>query len=118
MKNFSDLLATQPDIDIEISITVLESQQVIIVVNGQEVYNQWTVNDAVWSGSVPLPEPLTIQVSHKSAYVVSLLIDGWQARPHWGSDSHGLWKFDTESLPFYQWHHTATGQGWLLIPQL
>lgn len=118
MKNFSDLLATQPDIDIEISITVLESQQVIIVVNGQQVYNQWTVNGTEWHGTLPLLQPLAITVNYQSAYVASLLIDGWQARPEWGTELQGCWQFNTDLLPFYQWRHKATGQGWLLIPQL
>jgi hypothetical protein len=65
---------------------------------------------------LPLLEPIAVQVDHQGAYVSSLIIDNWQARPQWGQELQGRWQFDTELQPFYQWHHVITGQGWLLQP--
>lgn len=120
MKNFSELLATQTEtyIDIEISVVLCELQAVLISVNGCSVLNCWSNTGTKWKGQVPLTSPIDIAVTHQSAYVDSLLIDGWQARPQWGTENPGLWQFSTQGQPFYQWQHHATGQGWLLIPHL
>jgi hypothetical protein len=120
MKNFFELLATRPDryINIEISVALRELQTVLITVNGCSVLNYWSDTGTIWQGRVPLTEPMDITVAHQSAYVDSLLIDGWQARPQWGTEHPGLWQFSTQGQPFYQWQHRVTGQGWLLIPQL
>jgi len=56
----------------------------------------------------PLTQPLKITlVEYKP-----ITIDGFPIMEHHGRWDNDRWIFDTE-VPFYQWKHQATDQGWL-----
>lgn len=115
MKNFYELLATDLAIALELLITV-HSGNVEIVINNQPQLAQQTANGVMVCVALPLLQPIDVSVHHQGAYVNSLLLDGWQARPHWGTEYSNMWQFTTNGQPFYRWKHQATGQGWLLSP--
>lgn len=116
MKNFLELLATNLAVDIDITVepTVLGSIQVII--NDRCIYDNTMHRNTDLHYTVPLLEPIEIVVTHSGATVSSLKFDGWESRPVHGQDFTGMWRFTTDGLPFYQWQHHATAQGWLLLP--
>lgn len=87
MKNFSDLLAIDSYIDIEICTD-----------KGITRY-QWD-----------LLKPLTI-ISYNP---LSVLVDGIEIL-EFGYVQNGNWRVRHDE-PFYRWWHRATGQGWLLEP--
>ena len=117
MKNFSELLATNLAVDIDLNIFPLVSSPVEVVVNSQCIYNTVMQHCTPFHYSVPVLEPIEIIVFHSGITVLSLCFDGWESRPVHGSDAMGVWRFTTNGLPFYQWWHHATAQGWLLTPK-
>jgi hypothetical protein len=117
MKNFSELLATNLAVDIDLNIFPLVSSPVEVVVNSQCIYNTVMQHRTPFHYSVPVLEPIEIIVFHSGITVLSLCFDGWESRPVHGSDAMGVWRFTTNGLPFYQWWHHATAQGWLLTPK-
>ncbi|NDB65911.1 MAG: hypothetical protein EB168_09630 [Euryarchaeota archaeon] len=85
MNNFSELLDTKPYLEINIDgIT--------------------TCGPMTWSVTVPLVITLT---AYRTTTVDGFLIEDWQ-----GETTEHRWRFDTV-VPFYQWKHHATAQGWL-----
>lgn len=85
MNNFSELLDTKQYLEINIDgIT--------------------TCGPMTWSVTVPLVITLT---AYRTTTVDGFLIEDWQGE----TTEHG-WRFDTV-VPFYQWKHHATAQGWL-----
>lgn len=116
MKNFSELLATEFYIDIELTAEPKTSDAVSVWLNGVCVYSESVTEPVTFRTAVPLLAPLEIQV--QGAYVSSLQFDGWESRPEHGQELPSEWQFSTQGLPFYQWQHHATGQGWLLQPQM
>jgi hypothetical protein len=115
MNNFYELLATDLTIALELLITV-HSGNVEIVINNQPQLAQQTANGVMVCVTLPLLQPIDVNVRHQGAYVSSMLLDGWQARPQYGIEHPGLWQFTTNEQLFYHWKHQATGQGWLLRP--
>lgn len=115
MKNFLELLATDFSIDIEL-VAEPRSAELSVWLNGDCIYSQSAVQTVKLKTNVPLLRPLEIRV--RGAYVSSLKFDGWESRPEHGQELPGEWQFSTQGLPFYQWQHHATGQGWLLKPQM
>lgn len=114
MKNFLELLATNFGIDI--SMTIVPGQgDVEVWINGQQIYDHAMVKTTVLKYQIPILQPVEIQVLHTGAYVESLTFDGWESRPQHGQELLGCWQLTT-TVPFYQWKHQATGQGWLLEP--
>lgn len=87
-----------------------------VIVNNQCVYSNEMKHSTTFDYSVPLLTPIEISIFHSGIDVVGLEFDRWQARPTWGQDVMGMWRFSTDQLPFYQWKHHATAQGWLLMP--
>jgi hypothetical protein len=118
MKTFLELLDTQFDIIIEIKIKLSKQQQIRLAVNDKVEVDNMFDQSFSWQGSIDLISPVSIIIDHHDAYVESLEFDGWQARPQWGIELPHQWVFNTSGLSFYQWKHSATGQGWLLKPQL
>lgn len=116
MKTFLDLLATNLAVDIDMAVEPRQPGMVEIVVNGKCIYNNEMKHSTSFHYPVPLLTPIEISIFHHGVDVVSLEFDGWQARPQWGQDSMGVWRFSTDQLAFYQWKHHATAQGWLLMP--
>jgi hypothetical protein len=116
MKNFSELLATELSIDIDMTVVPIAPSTVEVVINGQCLYTGLMQQRTDFHCSVPLLEPVEITVFHSGATVLSSCFDEWESRPVHGQDTMGVWRFTTGNLPFYQWCHHATAQGWLLEP--
>jgi len=115
MKNFSDLLATNFVIRINLVLEARLSGPVQVVVNTDIIYNDTVAALTTLHHSVDLLEPVDITIHHQGAYLKSLQFDGWEARPQHAQEIDGVWQFQTR-IPFYQWKHHATAQGWLLQP--
>lgn len=116
MKNFLELLATDLSVDIDLVVVPAAAGPAQVVINSKCIYNSRMQHSADFHYSVPLLEPIEITVRHTGASVPSLKFDGWEIRPMHGQDAIGVWQFTTDGLPFYQWRHHATAQGWLLEP--
>jgi hypothetical protein len=117
MKNFSDLLATNFVIRIDLVLDARSSGPVQVVINTDIIYDDTMTSLINLHHTVDLLEPIDITISHRGAYLKSLQFDGWEARPQHAQEIDGVWRFQT-SIPFYQWKHHATSQGWLLTPQV
>ena len=116
MKNFLELLATNLSIGIDFAVVPVAPGTVEVVVNGQCIYHGVMQRTTDFYYAVPVLEPIEITVFHSGITVLSLCFDGWESRPVHGRDAIGVWRFTTDGLPFYQWQHHATAQGWLLEP--
>jgi len=116
MKNFLELLATNLSIGIDLVVVPVVSGTVEVVVNGNCIYNTVMQHSTDFHYSVPVLEPIEITVFHTGVTLPSLKFDEWESRPIHGQDTMGVWRFTTNGLPFYQWRHHATAQGWLLEP--
>lgn len=118
MKNFLDLLDTDFSIDIEIEIEPQVSGMIHVWLDNVCIYSRNLDRPVKLSTSTPALKPIEIRVEHSGAYVRSLKFDGWESRPAYGTEQPNEWHFSTDGLPFYRWQHCATGQGWLLAPQM
>lgn len=118
MKKFLELLGTPDNIVIDLQVEVAKPQQIVLSINRICLIDQFVTQALTWQGSINLLEPFLLTIDHDSAYVKSLKFDGWEARPQWGTETPKQWQFDTNGAIFYNWKHAATGQGWLLLPQL
>lgn len=87
MKHFSDLLATDSWLEIEIQTA---------------------------QGQMSLRWPLLVPIDLSVHDPVSVCIDGMQVVDY-GYHDRGHWRI-TLHEPFYRWRHRVTGQGWLLEP--
>ena len=116
MKNFLELLATNLSVDIDLVVVPVATVPIQVVINGTCIYNSRMQHSTDFHYSVPLLEPIEINVFHSGATVPSLKFDGWESRPVHGQDATGAWRFTTDGLSFYQWQHHSTAQGWLLEP--
>ena len=116
MKNFLELLATNLAVDIDLAVAPWVPGNVEVVVNGQCIYHGIMQHNTDFHYAVPVLEPIEITVFHSGATVPSLCFDEWESSPIHGQDAMGVWRFTTAGLPFYQWRHHATAQGWLLEP--
>ena len=115
MKNFSDLLATNFVIGIDLVLDAPRSGPVQVVINSDIIYDDTMTNVTTLHHEVDLLAPIDITIRHQGAYLKSLQFDGWEARPQHAQEIDGVWQFQTQ-IPFYQWKHHATAQGWLLQP--
>ena len=116
MKNFLELLATNLSVDIDLVVVPTTPGLTEVMINGKCIYDSIMQHSTDFHYTVPLLEPIEINVLHNGATVPSLKFDGWESRPVHCQDVMGMWRFTTNGLPFYQWQHHATAQGWLLEP--
>lgn len=146
MKNFSELLATNLSIDLELVLRpVIDNgaPYVDVVIDGKQIYSHAMVKSTVFRVSTLLLNPLDISITlsgkqysveQETAVVIeSLKVDGFDLVPRYLAQVkyaheqgqgpagayigfNGLWQLK-HMIPFYQWKHTATGQGWLLTPR-
>jgi len=142
MKNFSDLLATDLQLDLAMSIDPVGMPDTEIKINQQLVYQGRLLDTFAISKQLPLRDGLVISVKLKNkiyelhpdtAIVLTRIsVDGFDIIPAWTQlaqyvNDHdiddptsylgfnGEWKLEILQ-PFYQWRHQVTGQGWLLRP--
>ena len=87
MKNFSDLLATDPILDIW------------VMADHEQRLMHW-----------PLARPLNLTIANAR----SVKVDGMEMID-FGYFQDQQWIIHHDK-PFYQWRHEVTGQGWLLKP--
>ena len=142
MKNFSDLLATDLQLDLSMRVEPVGVPDIEIRINQQLVYQGQLLDTFTIARQLPLLDGLLISVKLKNkiygsksdtAIVLNQIsIDGFNIVPAWTQlaqyvndhDNHdptsyigfnGEWKLEIPQ-PFYQWRHQVTGQGWLLHP--
>lgn len=88
MKNFSDLLATEASLTIE------------ILTDQEQSCQEW-----------PLVRPVDLVIKHAR----SVKVDGMEMM-EFGYWQQEHWHIHHDQL-FYRWRHHVTGQGWILDPQ-
>lgn len=145
MKNFLELLATDPKIDIEIRLSVIKENgapHCVVKVNDSVLYHGHQDHDLVLSSQVSVTDTIEIVVTmdgkqysgtKETAIILqSISVDGFAIVPNWthlarydndqGHDQptsylgfNGTWRFAIDQ-PFHVWKHHVTGQGWLLEP--
>jgi hypothetical protein len=142
MKNFSDLLATDLQLDLAISVTPIGCPDTEIWVNQNLMYQGQPSGTLDISTKLPLLSAFSISVRLKNKIYLSesetaivlnkISIDKFDIVPAWThlaryNNDHdicsptsymgfnGEWRLEI-TQPFYQWHHQVTGQGWLLHP--
>jgi|694.fasta_scaffold40585_2 hypothetical protein len=141
MNKFLELLATEKTLDVVLILRPIGCPQLQVTINNQVLYHNQLNESIVLQHRVPLLDPLTVTVTlsdkvygqTETAVVIEQLdIDSFSIVPAWTqtakySNDHnycdptnylgfnGSWVLATD-IPFYQWKHTVTGQGWLLQP--
>lgn len=115
MKTYLDLLDTKFDINVEMLLTAAHGHAKVIL-NGDIVFDGAIAGQQVIQHTVPLLDPIRLEIQHSGVELASMRFDQWEARPQHGEYQPGTWRFNTD-IPFYQWWHHATAQGWLLRPQ-
>ena len=142
MKNFLDLLATDLQLDLAMSVKPVGIPDIEIRINQQLIYLGRLLDTFTISKQLPLLSGLSISVKLKNkiygsvpdtAVVLNQIsIDGFDIIPTWTQMAqyvndhdiddptsylgfNGEWKLEIQQ-PFYQWRHQVTGQGWLLHP--
>ena len=146
MKNFSDLLAINADIEIKISVTpicnngnprcrILINDQVCyddVLSGAQHLSSRVGLNDAICI-TVEMSDKVYSQERETAVVIDQIAIDGFDLIPdcthlaHYENDQSVqtgpvsyLGFNGTWTLdikePFYRWRHRVTGQGWLLEP--
>ena len=114
MNNYLDLLGTELSINIEMTLESVNGQA-MVVINGNTVYNGPVSGTVNLTHTAPLLTPVSLAIQHSGVYLASLKFDDWQARPQHAWEVDGVFVLDTK-VPFYQWQHHVTAQGWLLTP--
>jgi hypothetical protein len=147
MNNFSELLATEVSLPVEIVLEPVFSTHAphtMITVAQQVLFSGPLTQPVTLSCCVDLLAQFEILIElnskddhkdHTSAVVIAqLIIDSHDLVPQWSHLAYysndrnynsptthlgfnGTWKLDINE-PFYRWWHRATGQGWLLLPDL
>lgn len=144
MKNYLDLLATNLQLDLAMSIDPVGAPDTEIWINQQLIYQGLLLDTFTISKQLPLLSGLLISVKLKnktyelnpdSAIVLNRIsVDGFDIIPAWTQlaqyvNDHdiddptsylgfnGEWKLAIPQ-PFYQWRHQVTGQGWLFYPKM
>lgn len=145
MNRFSDLLAIDSSIRLAIRLGVIHDNgypTASLTVNDDVIRYQPLMDTVEHVVELPLLDPIKIEITmldkqysqHQETAVLieSVNIDGFEIVPGWthlaeyhserglqGPTSYlgfnGTWKLSIP-LPFYQWRHQITGQGWLLRP--
>lgn len=145
MKNFLDLLATRPRIDVSLNLRPISDNGdpcCRIKINNKVMYQGLLHQDIKLNTSVALKENISIEVSlqnknyhptQETALIIQdLMIDDFNVVPDWThlasyQNDHavssptsylgfnGTWHLCIDQT-FYLWRHRVTGQGWLLLP--
>ena len=125
MKNFSEALATKPNLKLTINLILTPVGKDIpceVSVNNETVFDQSISSIQTITGDVDLLDPIDIRVKiqreHPQAIQVILVVDGWEVIPkyqHHANPPTNYINTNEEwslSIPeFYSWYHKITGQG-------
>ena len=142
MKNFSDLLATDLQLDLVLVAEPIGVPDVEIWINQQLIHQGQVSAPITVSTQLPLLTGFSVIVKLKNKVYTSesetaivltrLCVDVFDISPQFThlaqyNNDHafneptsyigfnGEWKFEVDR-PFYQWRHVNTGQGWLFQP--
>lgn len=124
MNTFSDLLDTNPKLNVRVTVTRHGRTVDLITLN----YTRLLKDKNFVTVDLLSPIKLTVDLldfdEGLSGIEISLSINGLEVLPkyqHLSSNSKsyidqlGLWEFNIPG-PFYMWYHKISGQGWLLNP--
>jgi len=142
MKNFSNLLATDLDLDLELVAEPVGRPDMEIWLNQQLIHQGSVTTPVIVSTQLPLLSRFSIMVKLKNKVYTSesetavvltkLSVDGFDIIPQFThlakyDNDHafteptayigfnGEWRLEINK-PFYQWQHEITSQGWLFQP--
>ena len=142
MKNFLDLLATDLQLDLDMTVEPVGIPDIEIWINQQLVHQGRLQEPLTISQQLPLRSGLIISVRLKNkiygetldtAIVLKQIsVDGFDIIPNFThlaqyTNDHdfkeptsyigfnGEWRLEV-TKPFYQWQHEITSQGWLFQP--
>ena len=142
MKNFSDLLATDLHLDLELIVEPVGRPDVEIWVNQQLIHQEQLSGSITVAKQLPLLPGFSLSVklknkvysseSETAVMLTKLSIDGFDVIPNFThlaqyANDHdfteptsylgfnGEWRLEV-TKPFYQWQHDITSQGWLFQP--
>lgn len=143
MKNFSELLATDFELEFELELEPYHSPLTVQVwLNNNLIYNNLLKKSFAYAARLNLLGPIDLKISVKdkdynldnqsAVLIKTFKIDDFEILPNWTQlavydNDHnyvdptthlgfnGQWQY-LISEPFYQWKHKITGQGWLLTP--
>lgn len=145
MKNFLDLPATNPEIQVWMMLEPIIANgppYVRVYINGRLVHCDYMIEGTIIMNKVPLLDPVDIRVEMSGklysetletavvikeftldeikivptyTHLVSYMNDHNCTDPTSYLGFNGSWEFKTD-CPFYQWLHLVSGQGWLLTP--
>ena len=116
MNQFSDLQATDFELTLELQLSSVSTDPVLVLINQQLWYQGSACPNLVLQYQLTLLTPFTVTVHSATVTVDQLLIDQWPLLPRWShllQRSHGEWQLQVDR-PFYQWQHQVTSQGMLL----
>jgi hypothetical protein len=140
MNTFSDLQATELDLSVTLEITPIGHPNISVWVNNELITGSYLAQPTTIHHRLPLLEPFEIKIQllekdytaaqETAAVIESLRIDNFELVPLWTQlavyqNDHdyqsptnylgfvGTWTL-TVDCAFYQWLHSATGQGLLL----
>lgn len=146
MKTFLELLDTEQYICLWLELLpVLDNgvPDVTVVINGMNHVHQQLDKPLTLVQALPLLDPVVIEITmagkkyspdKETAIIIDRFeIDRFAITPDYAEYAtyendqnvdattsylgfNGTWTFDTK-VPFYQWMHQATKQGWLLSPK-
>lgn len=117
MNRFSDLQATDFELDLCLQVSCVDSQPIQVLINQNMWFQGIITNGTIVTCQLPLLAPLSLTVLSDSATVDKLEIDQWPLLPdhaHLVKRSRGKLQFEIDR-PFYQWRHKVTNQGMLLV---
>lgn len=143
MKNFSELLATDLELDFQLELEPFHSTlDVEVWLNGQLIYDDLLVHPLTYNAKLNLLDPIDLKIcvrgkdyeldSQAAVLIKTIKIDDFELTPNWTqlaqyTNDHnytdptthlgfnGVWHYAI-GQPFYRWKHKITGQGWLLTP--
>jgi len=125
MKNFSEALATKPNLKLTINLVLTPIGENIpcrVSINNETVFDQNISSVQTITGDIDLLDPIDIRIKiqreHPQAIQVMLVVDGWEVLPKYQHHANPPTDYiDTDkewqlSIPeFHTWYHTITGQG-------
>jgi len=125
MKNFSEALATKPNLKLTINLVLTPIGENIpcrVSINNETVFDQNISSVQTITGDIDLLDPIDIRIKiqreHPQAIQVMLVVDGWEVLPKYQHHANPPTDYiDTDkewqlSIPeFHTWYHKITGQG-------
>lgn len=124
MKNFLDLQATSPLLAISISLKIHGTVKYFASINRHLFQDRLDITLPLHSEIYFVVQLQEFNEGTSGIEIENFTVNGLEVLPkyqHYAEpktnyiDKLGLWRLEIPH-PFYAWHHSATGQGWLLKP--